>query len=147
MRCRERVVDPDVAELCQLANECRIVLFFFFMETGIFQTEDVTVLHRGNRLGSDFADAIVRERYGFLDHVRKRRGDRLQRVLGIASLRPAEMGQQDHFAALAGYLDDGWCYAFEPGGVGDAPIFHGHVKVDAEQHALALHVDVIEGAE
>ena len=37
--------------------------------------------------------------------------------------------------------------AFEPGGVGDVPILHGHVEIDAQQHALALYVDVIEGAE
>ena len=37
--------------------------------------------------------------------------------------------------------------ALQPRGVGDAAIFHGHVEVDAQQHALALYVDVIEGAE
>ena len=37
--------------------------------------------------------------------------------------------------------------ALEPGGVGDAAVFHRHVEIDAQQHALALHVDVIEGAE
>ena len=31
--------------------------------------------------------------------------------------------------------------------IGDAAVFHGHVEVDAQQHALALYVDVIEGAE
>ena len=36
---------------------------------------------------------------------------------------------------------------FEPGGVGDVAILHGHVEIDAQQHALALYVDVIEGAE
>ena len=37
--------------------------------------------------------------------------------------------------------------AFQPRGVGDAAVFHGNVEVDAQQHALALYVDVIEGAE
>ncbi len=70
-----------------------------------------------------------------------------ERILRVAPLGPAEMREQDDLAALAGYLGDGRCDAFEPGGVGDAAIFHGHVEVDAQQHALALHVDVIEGAE
>ena len=82
-----------------------------------------------------------------LDDLRQRRGDRLQRFLGVASLRPAEMRQQDDLAALAGDLGDGRRDALEPGGVGDAAVVHGHVEVDAQQHALALHVDVIEGAE
>ena len=33
------------------------------------------------------------------------------------------------------------------GRVGNAAVLHGHVEVDAQQHALALYVDVIEGAE
>ena len=37
--------------------------------------------------------------------------------------------------------------ALQPRGVGDAAVLHRHVEVDAQQHALALHVDVIEGAE
>src|SRR4051812_11630373 len=57
------------------------------------------------------------------------------------------MRQQDHLAALAGDLADRRSDALEPRGVGDAAVLHGHVEVDAQQHALALHVDVIEGAE
>jgi len=47
-----------------------------------------------------YADAIVRERHGALDHARKRRGHRLQRFLLVASFRPAEMREQDDLAAL-----------------------------------------------
>src|SRR5450432_4337105 len=57
------------------------------------------------------------------------------------------MRQQYYLAALVGNLGDGGRYTFEPGRVADAAILHRHVEVDAQQHALALHVDVIEGAE
>ena len=57
------------------------------------------------------------------------------------------MREQDHLAALGGNLGDGGSDAFEAGGVGDAAVVGGNVEVDAEQHAFALHVDVIEGAE
>jgi hypothetical protein len=57
------------------------------------------------------------------------------------------MREQDHLAALVGDLGDGRRDALEPGRVGDAAVLHRHVEVDAQQHALALHVDVIEGAE
>ena len=147
VRGRERVVDPDVAELCQFGDEGRIVLFFFLVEAGVFQAEDVAVLHRGDGLGRGFADAVVGEGDRLLDDLRQRCGDRLQRILGVASLRPAEMREQDHLAALAGNFGDGRRDALEPRRVGDAAILHGHVEVDAQQHALALHVDVIEGAE
>ena len=147
VRRREGVVDPDVAEFCQFGDEGRIVLFFFLMETGVFQTKNVAVLHRGDGLLRRLADAIVGEADRLSDHLGKFGGDRLQQFLGIASLGPAEMREQDDLAALGGNLGDGGRDAFEPRGVGDAAIFHGHVEVDAQQDALALHVDVIEGAE
>ena len=57
------------------------------------------------------------------------------------------MRQQDHLAAFSRNLGNGRRDALEPRRVGDAAIVGGHVEVDAQQHALALHVDVIEGAE
>ena len=147
VRGRERVVDPDVAELGQLGDEGRIVLLFLLVEAGVLQAEDVAVLHRRDGLGRGLADAVVGEGDRLLDHLRQRGGDGLQRILGVAALRPAEMREQDHLAALVGDLGDGRRDALEPGRVGDAAVFHGHVEVDAQQHALALHVDVIEGAE
>ena len=104
VRGREGVVDPDVAELCQFRDEGRIVLFFLFVEAGVFQAEDVAILHRGDRLGGGFADAVLGERDRLLDHLRERFGDRLQQFLGVASLGPAEMREQDDLAALAGNL-------------------------------------------
>jgi len=44
MRRRERVVDPDIAELGEFGNERRIVLLFLFVEAGVFQAEDVAIL-------------------------------------------------------------------------------------------------------
>ena len=37
--------------------------------------------------------------------------------------------------------------ALDAGGVGDPAVLHRHVEVDAQQHALALDVGGIEGAE
>src|ERR1700681_1216424 len=56
------------------------------------------------------------------------------------------MRQQDDLAALVGYFGDGRRDALEPGGVGDAAVLHWHIEIDAQQHAFAPHVDVIEGA-
>jgi hypothetical protein len=117
------------------------------METRVLKAKDVAVLHRGNGFLRDFADAIVGERDRLSDQMRKRGGDGFQRVLGVASLGPAEMREQYCFAARAGNFGDGRSDAFEPCGIGDAAIFHGNVEIDAQQYALALHVDVIEGAE
>ena len=147
MRGRERVVDPDVAELCQFGHERRIVLLFLFMEAGVLQAENVAVLHRGHGLGCGLADAILGEGDRLLDDLPERRRDGFERVLVVASLRPSEMGEQDDLAALVRNFGDGRRDALEPGRVGNAAVLHGHVEVDAQQHALALYVDVIEGAE
>ena len=147
MRGREGVVDPDVAEFGEFRDEGRIVLLFLFMEAGVLQAQDVAVLHRGHGRGGGLADAVVGKRDRLLDHLRKRFRHGFQRILGVASLRPAEMREQDHLAALAGNLGDGRRDALEPGRIADAAVVHGHVEVDAQQHAFALYVDVIEGAE
>src|SRR6187551_2296286 len=55
------------------------------------------------------------------------------------------MGQQDDLAALVGNFGDGRGDTLEPGRVGNAAVLHGNVEVDAQQHALGLDVDVIEG--
>ena len=52
------------------------------------------------------ADAVVGESDRPLDDARDLGGDRFQRMLGIAALRPAEMGKQDNLAALVGELGD-----------------------------------------
>ena len=65
----------------------------------------------------------------------------------IAALGPAEMREQDDLAALVGDLADGRHDALDARGVGHAAVFHRHVEIDAQQHALALDVDVVEGAE
>jgi len=117
------------------------------VETGVFQAEDVAILHRGDRFRGGLAHAILGEGDRLLDDLRERLRDRLQRLLGIAALGPAEMREQDDLAALAGDFGDGRRDAFEPCGISDAAVLHRHVEVDAQQHALALHVDVVEGAE
>ena len=147
MRGREGVVDPDVAELGELSDERRIVLFFLLVEAGVLQTKNVAVLHRGDGFGGGLADAVLGKGDRLLDHLRQRRRDGLQRILRIAALGAAEMRQQDHLAALGGNFGDGGRDAFEAGSVGDAAVFRGDVEVDAQQNALALDVDVIEGAE
>ena len=133
--------------LASSATKAGVVLFFLFVETGVFQTKNVAVLHGGDGLRSRLTDAVIGESDRPLDHLRQRRGDRLERFLRVTPLGPAEMREQDYLAALAGDFGDGRCNALEAGGVGDTPALHGHVEVDAQQDAFALYVDVVEGTE
>src|SRR6201997_4572541 len=143
----EGVVDPDVSELCQCRDKGRIVLFFLFMEAGVLETKNIAVLHGGDRLRSRLADAVVGESNRPFDHARQLGRDGPERFLLVAPFGTTEMGEQDDLAALVCDFGDGRCNAFEPRGVGDATVLHGYVEIDAQQDALALHVDVIEGTE
>src|SRR5262245_56228358 len=56
------------------------------------------------------------------------------------------MREQDLLAALFGDLADGGRDALDARQVGRLAFFHGHVEVDADEHALAPDVGLIEGA-
>ncbi len=147
VRHRESVIDENVAQFGQRGDEFGVVLFLAGMEAGVFQADDVAGLHRGDRALGRFADAIVDEFDRALDDVRDLGGDRLERLLRIAPLGAAEMRQQDHLGALVGDLGDGGRHALDARCVADDAVLNRDVQVDAHQHALSLHVDVVKGAE
>ena len=147
MRRREGVVDVDIAELRELLDERRIVLFLFLVEAGVLQQQHVAVLHRGDSLFGSLADAVVREADVLLEDVRDLMRDGLERLLRVAALRTAEVREQDHLAALVGDFLDGRHDALDARRIGDLAILHRHVEVDAHQHALAGDISGIEGAE
>src|SRR5262245_44941996 len=119
---RERVVDPDVAELRQRGDEVGIVLLLALVETGVLQAEDVARLHRGDRGLRLRSDAIVGEADLAADHARDFGGGRLQRVLRAGTFRPAKVREQDDLAALVGDLRNGRRYALDAGGVRDPAV-------------------------
>jgi len=116
------------------------------MEARVFQAQNVAVLHRGDGLFRGLADAVLREVDVTLEHVRDGVRDRLERILGVAALGPAKMREQDHLAALVGDFLDRRRHALDARQVGDLAVFGGNIEVDAQQHALALHVDIIKRA-
>src|SRR5215207_1589483 len=147
VRRREGVVDVDVAELRQRLRETAVVLLLAGVEAGVLEQKDIAFLHGRDGLGRRFADAILGEGHRAPEHVRKGCGDRLQGLLRVAPLRSAEMGQEDDLAALVGGLLDGRDHALEAGPVGDAPVLHRHVEVDADENALALEIGAVERAD
>ena len=100
----EGVVDVDVAELGQRGDERGIVLLLARVEAGVFEQQDVAGLHRGDRGFGRGADAVLGEGDRPARRCARRGGDRLQRLLRVAALGPAEMREQDHLAALVGDL-------------------------------------------
>jgi hypothetical protein len=147
VRDRERVVDPDVAELRQLGHEGRVVLLLAGMEARVLEQQDVARLHRLDGAVCRGADAVVGKRDGALDDFRGRGGDALERVFRVAALRPAEMREDDDFAALVGDLGDAARGGLDARRIADLAVRHRHIEVDADEDTLVLHVDVVESAE
>src|ERR1700722_4236704 len=57
------------------------------------------------------------------------------------------MREQNDLAAFVRDFGDGGRDTLEPCGAGYATLLHGPIEIDAQQHAPALYVDVLEGAE
>jgi hypothetical protein len=104
---RECVVDPDVCKARKLGDEAGVVLLFAGMKAGVLQAEHVAGLHGVDGALGGLADAVVREGDRPADDAGRGGRDTLERVLGIAALGAAEMGEQDHPPALVGDLVDG----------------------------------------
>jgi hypothetical protein len=131
VRAGEGVVDPDVAELCELRDEGRIVFLFARMEARVLEADNLAVLHRSNGFFCDLANAVGHEIHMAQHHVAQRSRHGLQRLLRIRPLWPAEMREDDDLAASFGQFDDGLGDALQTCGVGYASVVHGHVEVDA----------------
>ena len=83
-----------------------------------------------------------------LDDVGDRRGDGPQRVGFVRlALGAAEMGKKNDLAALAGDLLDGRRDAFDAGRIRYTAVLGRNVEIDAQKHALAGDVGVVERAE
>ena len=145
---REGVVDIDVAELGHLLDESRIVLLLALVEAGVLEQEDVAVLHFGDGVGGDLPDAVVREGDRALDDLGDRGSDGLQRIFLVpGAFRPAEMGEQDHLAALVGDFGDRRGDALDARRVGHLAVLGRNVEIDPQEDALAREAGVVERAE
>ena len=144
----EGVIDIDVAELGELVDMGRIVLLLALMEAGVLEQEHVAVLHFGDRVVGRLADAVGRESDRPLDDVGDSGGDGLERIgLVRAALGPAEMREQNDLAAFVRDFRDGRRNALDARRIGHAAVFRRNVEIDAQEHAFAGHVGVVERAE
>ncbi len=143
---REGVVDPDIAERRQRIDETGIVLLFASVKPGVFEANDVAVLHCAHCSLGRRADAVVGKSDRAIEDAGERISGGFERILRIAPLGSPKMRQQDHLAAFVGDFRDRRRRPFEPRPIADLAAFHRHVEVHPEQHALALEVGLIKCA-
>ncbi|MNE60523.1 hypothetical protein D3C80_1556720 [compost metagenome] len=98
----EGVVHIDIAIGGQRFDKSGIVLFFLLVEAGIFEEQDVAIVHFRHRIGCRRANAIGREGNGVIQHFLDGGYDLGKRHVGHRlALRAAEMGKQNDFRTLA----------------------------------------------
>ncbi len=137
VRCREGVIDIDVAVGCKCCNEFWIVLFFALVEAGVFKKQNIAVfecLHC--RLGF-IANAIFGKMHSVTKHFCERLDDVFQGVfVRRNAFWTAEMSEQDDFGTLLRQFRNGWNNTFDTGEVGYLAVSHRHVEVNANQNAF-----------
>ena len=93
------------------------------------------------------ADAVGGERDRALDDVRRPRRRPAAANLSDRAPWAGRNARADDLAALVGDFGDGRRIALDARHVGDVAVLHRHVEVDAQQHALARDIGLVEGAE
>ncbi len=136
VRGAERVVDVEVRERAEARRQLGVVLRLARLEADVLEHHDVAVGHvvevrRERDLGAEQAGEVL--------------GDRRERELRLAVLRPAEVrDEQQPRAALAQLLDRRQRGA-DAGIVGDRAVRQRDVEVDADEAALTGDVaEVVE---
>ena len=130
----EGVVDIDVAELGELGDKSRVVLLLALVEAGVFEQQDVAVLHcrrsrpRPSRRCSRRRSSTGRPRTSATAAAT----GRSELASSGPALGPAEMREQDDLAALVRDLLDRRRDALDPRRVGDVAVLHRHVEIDAQ---------------
>ena len=124
----EGIIDVDVNVFRQLGGENGVVLFFFSIETQVFQHDDIAVFHRFDCGFDFFADAVVNENDFLTQRFFNVGNDLSQRHFGNdLSFRTTEVGSDDDFCAFVRQGFDGRNKTVDTGGIGDFAVFKGNV--------------------
>jgi hypothetical protein len=144
--CRgERIVDVEIGQFGEFRRERRIVGLLALVEARVFQHHDVAVAQRGDGGLRDRSDTILGEGDGAAEHLGHGGGDRAQRhARHDLAFRPVEVAAHDHPRALAGQFGDRRQHALDARQVGDAPVAHRHVQIDAQQNPFARNREAIQ---
>ena len=142
----EGVGNVHVGKRGEFLDEGIVVLLFTRIEPGVFKQDDLSVFQRGGfrlRVGTDRVGGerdLHAEQFGEPD------GDGGQTVFRVdLPLRLAHMGAEDDLRALTHQVLDGGKRLDDPLVRGDDPVLLRDVEVAADEHALALDVNVFNG--
>ena len=143
----EGIENEDVAIGSELLGDLGIVLLLTLVKTDVLENEDLARLDGGDSLSSllavgvgDKGNVETRELSEFL-------GDGLEGQLGLeaGALGTAEVAHEDDASVVLNEIVDGGQGSLDAGGVANDAILDRHVKVNADENALAVDIDVADG--
>ena len=144
---RKSVIHKGIGQPGQRSRHRRVVLFLALVEAGILQQQHIAIGHGGDGGFRFGADAVISETHRAAKRFSQRHGHGLEAHFRHAhAFWPVEMAAHHHAGTLLRQLANGGGEALDAGHVGDAAIAHRQVQVGAKQHALAMGIEVIEGA-
>ena len=142
------VVDIDVAELGELVDIGRIVLLLALVEAGVLEQEHVAVLHFGDRVVGDLPMQSAAKATGRLMTSATAAATGLSELASSGPpLGRPKWARRMTLPPLSAISADRRRDPLDAGRVGHAAVLRRHVEIDAQQHALAGDIGVVEGAE
>ena len=100
MCSRESIIDIDIAVGCERLDEIGVILFFALMKTGVFEEQNITVVHRVDSGSGCIADAVFGESDMVLNSMCQSRNDLFQREFSFNfAFRTTEMREQNNLRA------------------------------------------------
>jgi len=142
----EGVVDVHIGEACQFPGELLVVLLFPGIEPEVLQHDDVAGLHRVDGLLHLGAHDVLRQGHVLAEQAREALRHRSQaHLVDDLSLRPAEVGGDDHFRVFVEGVIDGGQDGPDARVVGDVLVgVEGNVEIEPKQHPLPLQIHLID---
>ena len=143
----EGIENEDVTIGSELLGDLGIVLLLTLVKTDVLENEDLARLD-----GSDSLSSLLAVGVGDKGNVETRElsellGDGLEGQLGLeaGALGTAEVAHEDDASVVLNEIVDGGQGSLDTGGVANDAILDRHVKVNADENALAVDIDVADG--
>ncbi len=141
MRSAEGVVDVEIGQCRERCGELRVVLSLAGLVADVLEQQDLPALELVRHSCDVVTDDRGRHLHGHSEQLAQPLGDWRQRQLGLALLRPAEVGDQHEARAVTHQLAQRRQRGAHARVIGDPTVpIEWHVEIDAHEHPFAVQL-------
>jgi hypothetical protein len=147
VRCAECIVHEDIAIRCEPLGERWIVALLTGVEANVLKQKQFARSQAANGIVSTNAKRIASRWHIDANKLCQslRCGSQTQAVYNATIWSAKVRHDHDRCAAIKERLN-GWNGGTDARVINDFPVGERHIEVDAQQHALPLHVELTDGA-